>query len=87
MPTSVVSDEDVDPVEFSVARTRSSHFPRIASRLAPTRCVGVHRLVPVGKAGAILLPVVSGVTEEAEPDRESVPTPPREDVRSKRRVW
>lgn len=75
------------------ARTRSSHFPRTVSKLPPTRCVGVQRLVPVRVGEGDVAPVSTGLAEPTDPDREGVAdrervaTLLREDARSRRRVW
>ncbi len=59
-------------VTASAARTRSSHLPRIASRLPPTRWAGVHRRVVLDVV-EVLLPVVRELTVEIEPDLERDP--------------
>jgi hypothetical protein len=66
------------------ALARSSHFPRTVSNLIPTRCDGVHLLVPLARVPAD--PFELGIDIELVRDREFVldepPVPPREDVRS-----
>lgn len=63
------------------ALARSSHFPRTASRLAPTRCVGAHLRVATLPVGEFSIPLVT-----CELDRDRDPVPPRDEVRSRRRV-
>lgn len=54
------------------ARTRSSHFPRIASILPPMRWDGVHRRVVLDDV-EVVLPVARELMVETEPDLESDP--------------
>jgi len=62
---------------------RSSHFPRVESKLLPTRCDGVHfLLIEAGLFELLRIPI-----PDCELLRDSEPPPPREDVRSRRRVW
>jgi hypothetical protein len=72
------------PSEAASARTRSSHFPRTASILEPMRCEGVQRRVVVDDE-EVLLPVVTELMVETEPDLESDPV--WVDPRSRRRAW
>lgn len=67
------------------AFARSSHLPRTASRLLPTRCDGVHLLVLAGVTDPLGLGNIPLL--DCELLRESDPPPPREAVRSKSRVW
>lgn len=49
LETSSLDCNDGDlPSKVASARARSSHLPLTASKLAPTRCDGVHFRVPVG---------------------------------------
>ena len=62
---------------------RSSHLPRVESKLFPTRCDGVHfLLIETGLFELLRIPI-----PDCELLRDSEPPPPREDVRSRRRVW
>lgn len=78
----LIEDKSSSPAASLV---RSSHLPRVASRLFVTRCDGVHLLVLGG------FPEPVGLVRIPKPDCElllerELP-PPLEDVRSKRRVW
>lgn len=75
-----ISMEGVLRVSKDSARARSSHFPRTASKLAPTRCVGAHLRVAVFPVGEANIPLAS-----CELDRDREPLP-REVVRSSKRV-
>ena len=62
---------------------RSSHLPRVESKLLPTRWDGAHfLLIEAGLFGLLRIPI-----PDCELLRDSEPPPPREDVRSRRRVW
>ena len=77
-------DDEVDCSSIAFSLARSSHLLRTASKLAPIRCDGAHRRVPVG------VPVPFGLNRPVDCEllRASVPAPPRvEEVRSSRRVW
>jgi len=68
------------------ALARSSHFPRTASRLLPTRWDGAHLRVVAGvEEDPVVL--LNMLPVDRELLRESDPPLPRDDVRSSRRVW
>ena len=65
---------------------RSSHRPRPMSKLFPTRCEGVHRREVTGSTDDPVV-LVRRLTLVCELLRDSELPPPREDVRSNKRVW
>jgi len=65
---------------------RSSHRPRPVSKLFPTRCEGVHRR-EVTESTDDPVVLVRRLTLVCELLRDSELPPPREEVRSNKRIW
>lgn len=80
--------EATSPSPSGASRLRSSHFPRIISRLFPTRCPGVHRRAGAGgefDEDPVLLERSDPVDTELLRDR--VLARFMDEVRSRSRVW